>query len=173
MRVLTAKRRLLAVFVVTVATVGTASVLASPAFSCAGGDPGESCGGVIRWQPSTAYTGGLAQLRATVQSVPSPSNSFVNQTMWIVTNNQQSGGIGGFPWIELGIKYGWAKGVGNVGRSLYWFESNTVPTSAMHIIGAASLSTNYNAKISYSGSDSWGVYVDGVQQGGTSHSQPC
>ena len=80
--------------------------------------------------------------------------------MWI--------GTGGNEWVEAGLTHGVIAGV-NHGRAFFWAEQNSVGTYAEHFVQTISLNTSYTAKISHSGSGSWGVYLNGTNVGGSSH----
>ena len=149
----------------------SAALAATPAWAC---DtlPGHTCHGAISWTPQfNSLTGGLATLNASRLSVPNGANDFVNHEMWVATNN--SDGNGPNPFVEIGLKYGYHTPGTNLGLVLFWAEYNTNLSVGWHQIQMASLNTNYAVKISYSGSNSWGVYLGGVSQGGTSNFQPC
>jgi hypothetical protein len=90
--------------------------------------------------------------------------------LWVSTSNQNCGGC---PFIEIGEKYGYAQGYGNLGRIIFWQEWNPNSGRLFHPIQFANPGASYNVKVSYSGSNSWGVYLNGTSLGGTSRNQPC
>lgn len=153
---------------IAVAAAVGAGYGAPRAFAC---DTGATCHGQIVWNTSTTVTGGLATLNASRMSVANLCTDFVNHEMWVVTNfSSPSYPLG--TWVEEGLKDGEDNGT-CYALSLFWEEENTQLQTAFHDFAGASLATNYNVKVSYSGSNSWGVYLNGTKEGGTSNFQPC
>lgn len=101
-------------------------------------------------------------MNASRLSVSNPNSQWVTHEMWVAT------GTPGFQWVEAGLAHGLVNGV-NRGRSFFWAERNSFGSYAEHFVQNVSLSTTYVTKISYSGSGSWGIYLNGSQVGGTSH----
>lgn len=140
---------------------------APSALACSG--DGATCHGVVDWTPAGTYTGGLATLRASRMSVAARCWDFVNHEMWVGTDTADVVPFGA--WVEAGLKYGYDDYSGTCNFLVkFWGEWNTQLQAVTHVVGAASLNTDYNAKISHSGSGSWGVYFDGTNVGGSSSS---
>jgi hypothetical protein len=121
------------------------------------------CYGLVDYDPSGTYTGGMAYLNASRLSVTNPNAAWVNHEMWVTTNSNPNA----YEWAEAGLTHGVVAGV-NHGRSYFWAEQNTAGSYAEHFVQNISLGTTYIAKISYSGSGSWGIYLNGSRVGGTS-----
>lgn len=159
------RERLLLVLVVAVA----GSLIGS---SGARGDTCSNphCYGILNWDSgSTSLTGFLGNFSVARLSVTSPGSNFATHEMWVSTNNT---GATGNVWVEAGIIYGIIQGA-NRGLASFWAEQNTAGQYAEHFLDNLSYGAGYYFKISYSGSSSWGVYLNGTSAGGTSHNQPC
>jgi hypothetical protein len=147
------------------AVAATAAIAAPSAFACS---ESSHCYGIVYWGTSGSnYTGGIAYLTASRLSVPNINTARANHEMWVAMNNDPNFGT----WVEEGIKDG--LGPDGPRLTIFWEEHNTAGQTAAIYPQAASLNTTYIAKISYSGSSSWGVYLNGNGVGGTSHNQPC
>jgi hypothetical protein len=82
--------------------------------------------------------------------------------MWVNTDNNA--------WVEAGLTDGEIAGT-NHGLAFFWAEQNTVGSYAEHYVQNISLSTDYNTKVSFSGSGStgaWSVYLNGTSKGTSS-----
>lgn len=152
--------RRLRFLVAVVLTVGATALTAPGAVACSGAS---HCYGYASWDPPTTYTGGLASLNASRLSVSNPSSTWINHEMWVTTS-----AAGANQWVEAGLTHGLIDGT-NYGRAFFWAEYNTSGSYAEHFVQNIALSTTYVAKISYSGSGSWGIYLNGNQVGGSSH----
>lgn len=133
-----------------------ASVGATTASACS---TAAHCYGILDWAPSGSYDGAIAYLTATRLTTSAPASRFVDHEMWVNTDSAA--------WVEAGLTHGAINGV-NHGRAFFWAEQNTVGSYAEHFVQTISLGTTYIAKISYSGSGRWGVYLNGTNLGASS-----
>lgn len=153
---MTAKLRLL----VVVALLAGAAVAAPTATACSSS---AHCWAIAYWYPSTSYTGGLAWLEATRLSVPSPgAGQIVTNELWVVTGTYSA-----TQWVEAGLYHGSLIDGTGPRRAFFWGEQNSAGLYAEHFVQNISLDTTYYAKISHSGSGSWGVYLNGNAVGGS------
>jgi len=160
------RSKILALVILTIAVAATTAVAAPSALACS---ESSHCYGIVYWNTgSSTYTGGVAYLYATRLSVPNINTARANHEMWVATNNDPNFGT----WVEEGIKDGLGPD-GPHNLTIFWEEHNTRGQTAVVYPQSASLGVTYIGKISYSGSDSWGVYLNGNSVGGTSHAQPC
>lgn len=118
--------------------------------------------GIAYWYPSTSYTGGLAWLKATRLSVPSPATQVITNELWVVTGDSSAN-----QWVEAGLYHGSLIDGTGVHRGFFWAERNSSGLYAEHFVQNVDLDTTYYAKISHSGSGSWGVYLNGNAVGGS------
>lgn len=143
--------------------------LASPtaALACSPG-AGNHCYGIGE-RDGTAY-GGFEKITVT-QLAPSPlcsSGQFTNAEMWVSTDNDNVN-----YWVEAGEKAGYS--YQNGCYSLVWFWADVRPSYgyAEHETSlSTSLSTAYQSKIVWAGSNSWNLYRDGYNYA-VSTSNPC
>jgi hypothetical protein len=84
--------------------------------------------------------------------------------MWLTTNSSPHA------WVETGILATSNTAVlgHTCGVCHFWAEQNTVGSYAAHWVQSDSLGTNYDSKISYSGSGRWTVYLGGGSIGESS-----
>lgn len=118
--------------------------------------------GIVYWYPSTSYTGGLAWLKATRLSVPTPASQVITNELWVVTGDSSAN-----QWVEAGLYHGSLIDGTGTHRGFFWAEKNGSGLYAEHFVQNIALDTTYYAKISYSGSGSWGVYLNGNAVGGS------
>ncbi len=154
-------RKLSAVVVASLATLVVAAIAAPSATACSGS---AHCWGIAVWYPSTSYTGGLAWLKATRLSVSAPAASMITNELWVVTGDSSAN-----QWVEAGLYHGsLIDGSGNR-RAFFWAERNSSGLYAEHFVQNISLDTTYYAKISHSGSGTWGIYLNGNSVGGSTY----